>query len=232
MRALLILLVISVIALVAGDRVAVTVAQDEIARKIAAEYQLPHEPDVDIRGFPFLTQAVDGRYREIDIGIGDWTDDDISVHDLDITLANVSAPLSDLIARRTADLVAATATATAVVPYDVVRRYAPSGVESISNTPDGLRATGTFSIVGLSVPATVFVTVAPTAEGIEVTPVSVQPGTGGPTVPLTMLRQALTFVVPLHELPLGARLTAIRPGNDGLHVTAVADDVRFDSLTR
>ncbi|MBC7299975.1 MAG: DUF2993 domain-containing protein [Nocardia sp.] len=230
MRALLILIVVLAIALVVGDRVAVAAAQNEIGRKIAAEYELPHRPSVAIGGFPFLTQAVAGTYRDIDIRIGDWSGHDISVHDLDVALSDVSAPLSDVIDNRTSNLVAATATATAVVPYDVVQGYAPAGVESISHGPEGLQATGTFSVAGLTVPATVFVTVAPTEAGIEVTPVSVRAPAGGPTLSLTLLRQSLTFVVPLQQLPLGARVTEIQPGDDGLHATAVAHDVRFDDL--
>ncbi|MFD3701998.1 DUF2993 domain-containing protein [Nocardia sp. NPDC058658] len=230
MRALLILIVVLTITLVVGDRVGVVVAQNEIGRKVAAEYNLPRQPDVEIGGFPFLTQAVDGTYREIDIRIGDWSGGDISVRNLDVALTDVSAPLADVIGNRTSNLVAGTATATAVVPFDVVQRFAPSGVESISNSPEGLRATGTFKVAGLSVPATVFATVALTEAGIEVTPVSVQAVGGGPTVSLALVRQSLAFVVPLEELPLGARLTAIQPGDDGLHATAVAHDVRFEDL--
>ncbi|MFE9580037.1 DUF2993 domain-containing protein [Nocardia sp. NPDC006044] len=230
MRGLLILVVVLAIGLVVGDRVAVVMAQNEIGRKIAADYQLAQRPSVDIRGFPFLTQAVDGKYRDIDIRVGDWSEQKVTVHDLDVTLTDVSAPLGDLLNNRTSNLVAATASATAVVPYDTVRGFAPSGVESMSEAPEGLRVTGTFSIEGIPVPGTVIVTVAPVEDGIEVTPVSVQSAVGGPTISLAMLRQTLTFTVPLQRLPLGARLTSIQPGPDGLHVTAVAHDVRFSDL--
>ncbi|WP_282786093.1 MULTISPECIES: DUF2993 domain-containing protein [unclassified Nocardia] len=230
MRALLTLIVVLAIALIIGDRVAVTLAQNEIGRAIAGEYELPQRPRVEIGGFPFLTQAVDGRYREIDIQVGDWHDQDIHVRDLEVRLNDVSAPLRDLLGNRTSNLVAATATATALVPYDVVRDYAPSGVETISHSPEGLRVTGTFSVEGIPVPATLIVTVEPTADGIEVTPVSVQPATGGPTIPLALLRNSLAFTVPLQRLPLGARLTDIQPSTDGLQVTAVAHDVRFSDL--
>ncbi|NNH69792.1 DUF2993 domain-containing protein [Nocardia uniformis] len=230
MRALLTLIVVLGIALVVGDRVAVVVAQNEIGRKIAADYDLPHQPRVVIGGFPFLTQAVDGKYHDIGIQVGDWTGEGISVRDLDVTLTDVSAPLADLLQSRTSNLVAATATATAVVPYETVRDFAPSGVESMSDSPDGLRVAGTFLVEGIPVPATVVVTVTPTEDGIEVTPVSVQSAAGGPTISLAVLRQSLTFIVPLQRLPLGAQLTAIEPGADGLHVTAVAHDVRFSDL--
>ncbi|WP_405138784.1 DUF2993 domain-containing protein [Nocardia sp. NBC_01388] len=230
MRALVTLIVLLGIGAVIGDRVAVVMAQNEIGRKIAADYSLPQQPRVTIGGIPFLTQAADGKYHDIGIRVGDWSEQNLTVHDLDVQLTDVSAPLADLVHNRTSNLVAATATATAVVPYDAVKGFAPSGVESISNSPDGLRVTGTFSVEGLSVPGTVVVTVAPTADGIEVTPVSVQAAAGGPAIPLALLRQTLAFTVPLQRLPLGARLTAIQPGPDGLHVTAAAQNVHFSDL--
>lgn len=230
MRTLLILIVVLAIALVVGDRVAVSLAQNEIGRQIAAEYGLAHQPDVTIGGFPFLTQAVDGSYRDIDIRVGDWSDQQISVRDLKVRLTDLSAPLGDLLDRRTQNIVAATATATAVVPYETVKGFAPAEVESISQGPNGLRVTGTFSMEGIPVPATVIVTVAPTGDGIEVTPISAQAAAGGPMIPLALLRRTLTFTIPLQKLPLGARLTAIEPNADGLHATAVAHNVRFSEL--
>ncbi|MEV6278644.1 DUF2993 domain-containing protein [Nocardia sp. NPDC051832] len=232
MRGLLITLVVLAIALVAGDRVAVAMAQNEIGRKIAAEYDLSRQPDVTIGGFPFLTQALDGRYPNVDIQVGQWSGQNLTVRDLDVVLTDVDAQLNDVLGGRTANLVAATATATALVPYDTVRDFAPSGTETISHSPEGLRVTGTFSVEGIPVPATVVVTVAPTEGGIEVTPVSVQSAAGGPTISLALLRSTLTFTVPLEQLPLGARLTAITPSTDGLLVTAVAHDVRFSDLPK
>ncbi|WP_040857166.1 LmeA family phospholipid-binding protein [Nocardia niigatensis] len=231
MRALLTMVVLLAIAVVVGDRVGVVMAQNEIGRRIATGYNLPNQPRVEIGGFPFLTQAVDGTFQNIDIQVGDWSDQQISVHNLAVALNDVSAPLSDVVHGRTSNLVAATATATALVPYDDVRKFAPEGVGSISYAADGLRVTGTFSVEGLSVPGTVVVTVAPTQDGIEVTPVSVQAAAGGPAIPLALVRQNLTFTVPLERLPLGAQLTSIQPGVDGLRVTAVAHSVRFSDLS-
>ncbi|NUS45889.1 MAG: DUF2993 domain-containing protein [Mycobacteriaceae bacterium] len=222
MRALLTLIVVAAVALVVGDRVAVVLAQKAIAHRIATEYSLARPPQVAIRGIPFLTQAASGTYHEVDLQVGDWSDEKIAVHRLDVTLTDVSAPLSDLLHGRTANITAATATATALVPYDTVRGFAPAGVESISSGPDGLHVNGTFSVEGIPVPAMVVVTVAPTDRGIEVTPVSVRAAAGGPAIPLALLRRTLAFVVPLHRLPLGARLTTITPAPDGLQVTAVA----------
>jgi len=230
MRALLILLVVVAIGVVAGDRIALVIARDEIGKKIAAQYDLPQCPKVDIDGFPFLTQAIAGKYRRIDVAVGDWSGQRITVHDLDVRLSDVTAPVADAIHDRTSGFVADTATATALVPYDTVRRFAPREVESISNAPDGLHVTGTFSVAGIPVPATVVVTVEPTDDGISVTPVSVRAVGGGPTAPLEFLRRYLTFTVPLQRLPLGARISGIEPGPNGLDVTAVVHDIHFSDL--
>ncbi|WP_405484200.1 DUF2993 domain-containing protein [Nocardia sp. NBC_00511] len=232
MRGLLTLIVVLAIALVAGDRIAVVLVQNEIGRRIASEYQLSARPAVDINGFPFLTQAVDGTYGDIDIRVGDWTDKQITVHNLDVTLDKVSAPLGDIANNRTENLVAATATATALVPYTTVQPYAPAGVESISNGQNGLDVTGTFTVGGIPIPATVVVTVAPTDDGIQITPVSVQAAAGGPMIPLALLRDTLTFTVPLQQLPVGAKLTSIQPTPAGLQVTAVAHNVHFSDLPK
>ncbi|WP_067682752.1 LmeA family phospholipid-binding protein [Nocardia miyunensis] len=229
MRGFLIFVVVVVIALVAGDRVAVVLAQNKIGDKVAAEYDLASRPNVRIGGFPFLNQAVAGKYHEIEIRAGDWTGEKLSVHDLDVTLTDVAAPLSDVLRGNTSNMVADSATATARVPYDTVQRFAPSGVKSISYGSDGMHVSGTFKVEGISVPGTVVVTVSPTENGISVIPVSVQAAAGGPSLSLSLLRRTLTFVVPLQKLPLGAQLTAIEPAADGLHVTAVAHSVHLSS---
>ncbi|MEC3914834.1 LmeA family phospholipid-binding protein [Nocardia sp. CDC160] len=232
MRTLLILIVVLVAAVVVGDRVAVVMAQNEIARRIASEYSLPHQPSVRIGGFPFLTQAVDGTYHDIDIRVGDWNDKDVSVRDLDVKLTDVSAPLDDILNGRITNLVAATATANGVVSYDTVQHYAPDGIESITYGPDGMEASGKFSVQGIKVPAKVVATVASTDDGIKVTPVSVRPAAGGPAIPLALVSESLAFTVPLKQLPLGAHLTTIKAASDGIHVTAVAKSVHFSDLPK
>jgi hypothetical protein len=228
MRALIALIVVLAVAAVAGDRIGATLAQREIAKRVAAQYGLPRTPRVDIHGVPFLTQAFDGRYPDVEVAVGDWTGPDVTVRDLDVHLDGVTASLRDVIDNRTENLVADSATATALVPYETVKTYAPRGVESIADGPDGLRVTGTFAAAGISVPAVVVVSLAPADDGIVVTPVAVQAVAGGPELSLDPVRQYLTFTVPLRRLPLGARLQRIEPAPQGLRVSAVAHDVHFD----
>lgn len=230
MRTLLVLLIVLVIGLIIGDRVGVVFAQKEIAQHIRTEYNLSAQPQVSIAGIPFLTQALGGSYRKIDVRVGDWTVQKVSVHDVDVALTDVSASVSDVMNGRTSAFVAKNATATALVTYDTVKTYAPTEVESLSYGSDGLSVKGSFPVGGVSVPATVIVTVTPTDDGIEITPTSVKTVAGGIPIPLASLRKSLTFTVPLKQLPLGAKLTSIQPGAQGLKATATAQDVHFSDV--
>src|SRR4051795_9915400 len=82
---------------IAADRVGLMVAQDEIAKTVATQYHLDHTPDVKIKGFPFLTQAIDGHYGEIDVTVGDLTQQGVHLSDATVVLKGVRAPLSDAI---------------------------------------------------------------------------------------------------------------------------------------
>lgn len=229
MRRLLVLVVVLGAVLFAADRVGAAMAGREIGKRVAAEYNLSSTPGVSINGFPFLTQAVNGRYQDIDVHVGDWSRDKIAVRSLDVALNGVSAPTADVIRNNTDNFTAETATASAVVPYDVVKRFAPAGVQSISGTADSMQVIGTFNVEGLSVPATINVTVTPVGNGIAVTPISVK-STIGPSIPVSWLKNYLTFTVPLEKLPLGARLSRTQPTAAGLAVTATADNVQFSHL--
>ncbi|MGW4243079.1 LmeA family phospholipid-binding protein [Nocardia sp. NPDC004722] len=230
MRTLLVLLIVLVIGLIIGDRVGVVFAQNEIAKHIQTEYNLSAQPRVSIGGIPFLTQALSGSYHDIDVRVGDWSVQKVSVEDVDVALKDVSASIGDVMNGRTSAFVAGTATATALVTYDTVQTYAPSSVESLSYGADGLSVKGNFPVGGVSVPATVVVTVSPTDEGIEITPTAVKTVAGGIPIPLASLRKSLTFTVPLKQLPLGAKLTGIQPDAKGLKATAVAQNVHFSEV--
>ncbi|MDG4858876.1 DUF2993 domain-containing protein [Streptomyces sp. T-3] len=75
MRALRIVAVIAVIlgaVFVAADRIAVSYAEDEVAKKVQASEGLAEKPEVSINGFPFLTQIAGGELDEVEIGIGGY----------------------------------------------------------------------------------------------------------------------------------------------------------------
>ena len=49
-------------------------------------------------------------------------------------------------------------------------------------------------------------------------------------IPLALVKQQLTWVVPVADLPVGSRISEIQPTPDGLRVSATAENVRLNDL--
>ncbi|MCX5387797.1 DUF2993 domain-containing protein [Streptomyces sp. NBC_00083] len=76
MRALRILLIIAIVLggiFVAVDRIAVNIAESKAADKIQSSQRLSSSPDVDIKGFPFLTQVLAKELDEVDVSLSGVT---------------------------------------------------------------------------------------------------------------------------------------------------------------
>jgi LmeA-like phospholipid-binding len=95
-RKLIIVVLVVVTLAVAADFGAAAVAEHAVATQLRQRLGLSSDPSVRINGFPFLTQALAGQYSAIDVGAGE-----VSVgrlHDLNVeaTLHDVDAPLSQV----------------------------------------------------------------------------------------------------------------------------------------
>ncbi|MCW2939548.1 MAG: hypothetical protein JWN00_2533 [Actinomycetia bacterium] len=227
MRKVLVVLAILIVGgLIAADRIGVTVAQNEIGKQVAAQYSLPKQPVVNIHGFPFLTQAIGGTYDQIDVNIGEWTQQGITVSQLKIELTGVNAPLGDVARGDSSNITAKTATASAVIPYAVIQQRAPQGITKISANGSDLQIEGKVSGFGLTGPITALVSVKATSKGIVITPQSAN------GVPLSLIQAPLSFVVPVQNLPVGSRISDIKVTPDGLLVAATTNDVKFSQLPK
>ncbi|HET9117512.1 MAG TPA: DUF2993 domain-containing protein [Pseudonocardiaceae bacterium] len=96
MRKLIITVLIVIALAVAADFGTAAFAEYTIAKQLRQQLALANDPSVRINGFPFLTQAVTGHYSAIDVQAGGITAEPL--HDLDVeaTLHDVDAPLSEV----------------------------------------------------------------------------------------------------------------------------------------
>ncbi|GAA2615438.1 DUF2993 domain-containing protein [Actinomadura fulvescens] len=226
-KVLLALLILLIGGVIAADRIGVRVAQNEIGKQVAAQYNLQEQPEVKIHGFPFLTQAVGGEYDQIDVKLGRWTDRGVTVGDVTIEMRGVNAPLADVAGGNANNVTARTATASAVIPYSVIKERAPKEVKGIAAKGDNLQLDLSGTIAGFPVDGSAVVSVKPSVRGIVITPVS--GGLAGlPQVPA--VGQLVSWTVPVANLPVGSRISEIQPTPDGLRVSATANDVRLNDL--
>ena len=224
MKALLVVTLLLLGLLAVGDRVAVGFAEDKVATEIAAKGGLQGTPAVDITGFPFLTQAIGGRYDDVrisltaaELGQPEGTRADIALHGVRVPL---SAVLSGSVSEVPVDRIDGTAT----LSYALLSAQL-EGDTTVTREGSGLRITRTVELLGQTVPLTAAGTV--TLDGNDLV-VDVQQVAGaGVEVPEWLLSRAtglldLRYTVP--ALPFGLKLTSVTPADDGVELGLEATD--------
>ncbi|MDT0305540.1 DUF2993 domain-containing protein [Streptomyces sp. DSM 44917] len=239
MRALRISLIVFGILLVlavAADRVAVWIAQGEVASRARDSLALEAEPDVSIRGFPFLTQAAGGSLNRVDLGMDDYAAEvggqSLTVQELDIELNDVE--LTD----GYSSAVARTAEGEGLVAYEALTEAygrllevggTGFGVE-FGYAPEGrLSATLQASVLGQSIDLGEVVGDIVLEDGairLEVNEEDI-PDAGGEAT-REAIREQLNEGRELSGLPEGITLESLTPTEDGLALALTGTDVRFN----
>lgn len=228
-RKLLIVLVVLVVLgalFVAADRALAFAAERVVARRVQAAADLRVQPSVKIRGFPFVTQAVGGAYRRIDVSVPRFERGGVRLEDVVVHLHHVHAPLERLLrAGHPASIRVESATAAAVVPYDVIEKRFPAEVD-VTPHGDRMRLTGDVDVLGKQLSASALVRVRASGQDLvfDVTEVRVEGHTAS-----AALRDQFSFAVEVGDLPFGARMTAASVTADGVRVRAAGNDLTVAS---
>ncbi|QGV82272.1 DUF2993 domain-containing protein [Streptomyces ficellus] len=142
--------VVGAVLLVTGDRLAVAYAEEKAEDKIQQSLHLAARPQVDIAGFPFLTQVLDKRIRSVDVTVPDVAADKVS-------LAEVHATADDI--RIVGDLPSSVEGAVVdrmngdvLLSFDDLNReLGASHVRFSSAGGDGIRILGSLPVAGREV---------------------------------------------------------------------------------
>ena len=206
------------------DRVAVGVAEDRVATELASKGALQGAPEVDIAGFPFLTQAVGGSYDDVrisataaELGRPEGTRADLSLRGVHVPL---SAALSGSVGEVPVDRIDGTAT----LPYALLAAQLGADTE-LAPEGDRLRITRTVEVRGRQLRLTAVGRVE--LEGGDLV-VDVQEAAGaGVEVSGFLLDRAVDLLdlrYPVPALPFGLRVTSVRPAVEGVDVGLEAVD--------
>jgi len=232
----LVLLIVLAGLLFAGDRVAANFAEKAIAEQVSQEAARQNvqssQPKVDIGGFPFLTQVLDGNYKEIQIVLNDVRgrveDRELIVPTLNVVAQDVKAPLETLRTRQ-GDIVASTVRGTGTITYaSVVELVEQPGLE-LAERDGRLVATAPIELLGqrFTLTGTADLTVAEGQIRIRFEDVTAD---GRPAVPaaqqvISGFAENLGINVELPDLPFQLNVQEVRPTSAGLAVTATAENV-------
>ncbi|MFF0252925.1 DUF2993 domain-containing protein [Micromonospora zamorensis] len=240
---LFVLLLVVAGLLVVADRVAVGVAEREIAKRVSQEVTKQGaqaaEPDVKVFGVPFLTQVLDGRYERISIQLRDVQapveGEVVRLSVLDVDARNVRASL-DTLRTGQGDIVADTVDGTGTISYDSLAALLKRPGLTLGEQNGKLAVTAPVDILGqkLTVSGTADVTVAD--NGAVALRFNDLDAAGLPNLPLARAllnnyAKGISVDVPLPDLPFQLAVREVRPLPEGLAVTADAKDVPINSVS-
>ncbi|WP_374982515.1 DUF2993 domain-containing protein [Streptomyces fradiae] len=225
MRALRTLLIIAVVLgglLTVVDRLAVAAAESEAADRIRAGQGLAGTPDVSIRGFPFLTQVLGEELDQVDVAMtgveataGGRT---VRVGELDAQLRGVR--LENGYSRA----VAASATGTARISYEELRKSSDKDV-ALGYGGDGkLKVTGSVEVLGRTLTRSVLSTVSVVDGDTLRVRADEVPGEGIPGIE-ELVRQRTDFDREVKGFPAGLGIERVEAAPDGLQITVTGRNV-------
>lgn len=227
--------------LVVADRVAAAVAEraiaDQVRQEVAKQDAQSAPPEVEVGGFPFLTQVLDGRYERISIVLrdvqGSVQGDAVSVPRLDVDARDVRASL-DTIRSGQGEVVADRVNGTGTISYDSLAKLLDRPGLRLGEQDGRLAVTAPVDILGqrLTVTGTADITVG--EQGKVALRFNDLNAEGLPNVPLarTLLNnyaKGISVDVPLPDLPFQLAVREVRPLPEGLAVTADARNVPINS---
>ena len=235
LRVTLIIVIVLGGLLVIADRVAASVAEDKVAKLIAQEaanrgVAMTSEPDVDMGGWPFVTQVFGGEYEQIDITFHDITAQGVNLPELDVHATNVAAKLSDVM-NGAGPVTAQAMSAEAKISYDAISDALNQTSTAVQVTADNgrLKIAATLNVAGMSIPVegTADVKLTDSAVSVQVGEMKAV----GLQVPpqaqakITEFQSTLNRESPLPPLPYDLKLSDLQVQPDAVVLSASASDV-------
>jgi LmeA-like phospholipid-binding len=255
MRRLIIILLVLAGLAVAADFGAAALAESAVSRQMRTQLGLVDDPSVRVNGFPFLTQAVTGRYPSIDVDAKRIPYGSFKELEITAQLHGVTAPLSMLLGSGQKTIEVAGADGTVKIDAADLERLVPQAskvrIETIDKTtlqqavkngadpsvanldPDrAARLVGTVSFFGASAEIAEIATLELSKGKATIVPVDVRLSDGSALpVPASIQKQALNlFRIPLYDgnLPFNVTASTFKAKDGTLQISGTATNLTLD----
>lgn len=217
-------LLVLVVLLFVADRVALDLSEEAVAQRVQATAGLAEPPDVEIRGIPFLTQAVRGRYSDVVVRADAVSAGTLPVEGFVAELRGVQLPLGDVLRDRTRPLPVDTLTARALLPYSALTSAVADRGLTVAPAGGGrVRVSGTVRLLGRDVEVAAVSRATLDGDRVALAPERFETGLDLADDVLTrVLGDRLDVAVPIGALPYGLEVSALRVGAYGVVLQAVS----------
>ncbi|MGP4004083.1 LmeA family phospholipid-binding protein [Streptomyces sp. 8N706] len=232
MRALRILLIIAVVLgglFVAADRIAVGLAESEVAGKIKSTQGLSANPEVSINGFPFLTQVAGKELDEVDVTMDGVT---ASSAGRSLRITEMTAELRDVrLENNFSSATADRATGSAGISYADLSTASSEGVTVSYGGRDQsgksqVKVTARVALLGRSFERSVISTVSVVDGDTIRLRADEIPGAGIPGLE-NLVRGKIDFDREISGLPQGLKLDKVVTTEKGVDISVVGDGVKL-----
>lgn len=212
-----------------ADRLSRSSAESLVTEELQRLTGTPRPPLVELEGSSFLLQALTGRYDDVDVTLRGLSSGPLRIERLDAQLTGVHLPFSELVRGNPSVLGVESASAEAVLTYADLDRYLDFTGRPYTVRPGAgprqLEITGEVQVLGRDLEVTATAVLGADSGALTVSPVSLETGQvlGRPAE--ILLRQRLTFLVPLDPLPFGQQVTGVSAEDGGLVIRTEVDGV-------
>jgi hypothetical protein len=223
-RRLLIVVVVIVALLVALDRIGDVVAERLAADTIQSNQHLPNRPDVNITGFPFLSQLATGDFDKV---IVTGTDVPIRGGSVHLHLSTIQVTLHQLhIARDLSSVRAKVADAVATMSYAELGR-ALGGVRLRYAGNDRIVASKSISIGGHTISGSVSARVRVANDTLTFGQTRVSHVNGLIAQAIALLQKVFAVHLPLGGIPFEVQVRSLHVDKTGLHLALVGRNLSY-----
>lgn len=210
-----------------ADRLARSSAEALVTRELQRLTGTPRPPQVELHGSGFLLQALTGRYDEVELTLRGLSSGPLRIERLDARLSGVHLPFSELVRRNPSVVGVESASAEAVLTYADLDRYLdftgrPYDVAPGAG-PQEVEISGEVQVLGRTYDVRADAVLGAESGALTVSPTSIDTGSALDRPAEILLRQRLTFLVPLDPLPFGQQVTDVSAQDGGIVVRTESD---------
>lgn len=209
------------------DRLGRTFARSLVTQELQRLTGTPRPPVVELLGDGFLWQTLTGRYDGMEVTLRGLSSGPLRIERLDARLSGLHVPLSDLVLGNPSVLGVESASAEAVLTYPDLDRYLEFTGRPYTVGPGAgsqeLEISGEVQVLGRVYDVSADAVLGAEGGALTVSPTSLDTGSAIDRPAEILLRQRLTFLVPLNPLPFGQQVTGVSAEPGGVLIRTEAE---------